>query len=305
VGRVFGIAILLAVAAAIWGLLSASRGVLAWCLVAGYVAWPAVWALLKPIVTTPGDLLLFPTAPLGRVFPNPELLGVRMTGGRLQKLRTRATRSLASFVEIGLWPAAGLAGRTLHTVGTGSARVLRPHLGIYAAVSALFAVMLVGIRAWSGPSSAVTVATAALLMTLTARHLLWILSGEDFRRLLKRSSPNPYVTLVTLAVFDYIALVAITIVLRWRAGDGVDTHRAVAEARDLLALRHLTQLPKRADLSPLVVVLAVAVAAYWASLASQVLRFPAFRRDYDDRAWLNASWEWLRGLDDGVHGQVS
>ena len=63
---------------------------------------------------------------------------------------------------------------------------------------------------------------------------------------------------------------------------------AVAEGKDLLSLRHFTRLPARNDLSPAVVVLAAAVAAYYAALASQIIKVLDFRRDPDDRAWLAA-----------------
>jgi hypothetical protein len=275
---------LLVAVAVIWGLLSDP---LAWGLVIGYVVLGFLWV----IVRTAGEGfagLLAPGVPLGNPLPDLALLGSQPSGGRLDRLRTRAIRFLASFVEICLWPAAKSSGRSLHTVGTGSARVLHPRLGTYAVLSALLAVTLIGARAWSGPSIAVTVAAVALLMTLTARHLLWIVSGEDFRRLLKRSRPSPYRTLVTLAIFDFIAILAIVIVLRWKAGEAFDSHWAVAEGRDLISLRHLTRLPERADLSPLIVVLAVAVAAFWASVASQLFKVFGFRRDDDDRAWLAA-----------------
>ena len=272
----------------------------AWCIVVAYVMWPAVWLVVKPIVTAPGNLFM-PGAPLGNVFPDPELLGANPTGGRLHTLQTRVARWLASFVEIGLWPAAGLTGRTLHTVSTGSARVRYPRLGVYAVMSALFSVVLIGIRAWAGTSTAVEVAAVALLTTITARHLLWILSGENFRLLLKRSLPEPYVALVILAVFDYLALVAIAVVLRWKPGDRISLGTAVAESRYLLELRHLTNLLQQSQLSPVIVCLAVAAAAYWASLASQVFKFTSFRRDYDDRAWLAA----LTLKDEGSVDEVS
>jgi hypothetical protein len=129
-----------------------------------------------------------------------------------------------------------LTGRTLHTVSTGSARVRYPRLDVYAVMSALFSVVLIGIRAWVGTGIAVAVAAVALLTTITARHLLWILSGENFRLLLKRSLPEPYVALVVLAVFDYVALVAIAVVLRWKPGDRISLGTAVAESRYLLEL---------------------------------------------------------------------
>jgi hypothetical protein len=93
---------------------------------------------------------------------------------------------------------------------------------------------------------------------------------------------------VVLAVFDYIALVAIAMVLRWKPGDHISLATAVAESRYLLEVRHLTNLLHQSRLSLVVVCLAVAAAAYWASLASQVFKFTSFRRDYDDRAWLAA-----------------
>ena len=284
---IYGTVVLLAVAvvAAIATVLLAPRSFVAWCMVAAYVTWPVAWLAVKPILMAPFNLLM--PAPLGKIFPDPELLGVNLSGGRLRSLRTRATRRLASFVEFGLWPAAGLTGRTLHTVGTGSARVRYPRLGVYAVISAVLAVVLIGVRSWAPASSAVTVAAVGLLATITGRHLLWILSGEDFRLLLRRSLPDPYLALVVLAVFDYIALVAIAVVLRWEPGDGINLDRTVRETRDLVELRHLTKLPS-SDPSLVDVCLAVAVAAYWASLASQVVKFMSFRRGYDDRAWLAA-----------------
>jgi hypothetical protein len=106
--------------------------------------------------------------------------------------------------------------------------------------------------------------------------------------------------LVVLAVFDYIALVAVAVVLRWKAGDGISLATAVAESRYLLELRHLTNLFQQSGLSPVVVCLALAAAAYWASLASQVFKFTSFRRDYDDRAWLAALT-----LQEGSVGEAS
>ena len=279
-------------------LVAGPRWLAAWCVVVAYVMWPAVWPVAKLIVKVPVGVLM--PAPVGKVFPDPELLGVKPTWWQLEGLKTRVARWLASFVEIGLWPAAGLTGRTLHTVSTGSARIRYPRLGIYAVISAVFAVVLIGGRTWAGTSIAVTVAAIGLLTTITARHLLWILSGESFRLLLKRSLPDPYVALVVLAVFDYIALVAIAVVLRWKPGDRISLNLAIAESRDLLELRHLTNLLQQPGLSPVVVCLALAAAAYWASLASQVLKFTSFRRGYDDRAWLAALT-----LQEGSAGEAS
>jgi hypothetical protein len=262
------------------------RWLAAWCVVAVYVTWPAVWPWVKGVMSVSAGFLL--PIPAINVPRDPELLGVDLTAGRLSILKTRVIRWLASLVELGLWPAAGVTERTLHTVTTGSARVQTPRWGTYAVVSALFAFVLIGGRIWAGTSIAVTVAAIGLLATITARHLLWILSGNAFRLLLKRSAPNPYVALVVLAVFDYIALVAIAVVLRWQPGSRISLTTAVTESRYLLELRHLTNLLQQSDLSPVVVCLAVATAAYWASLASQVLKFTSFRRDYDDRAWVAA-----------------
>jgi len=258
----------------------------AWYIVVLYVTspvlWPWMWTGWKAMAG-----LLIPMQ-VGRVLPDPALLGGNLTGGRLNTLNIRVARRLESFIEFGLWPAAGLAGHSLHTMNSGSARVRYPWLGIYAVTSALFAIVLIGERIWAGTSIAVTVAAVGLLATITARHLLWILSGENFRSLLKRSGPDPYRTLVFLAVFDYIALVAIAVVLRWKPGDHISLAAAVAESRYLLEVRHLTNLLHQSKLSLVVVCLAVAAAAYWASLASQVFKFTSFRRDYDDRAWLAA-----------------
>jgi hypothetical protein len=267
-------------------LVAGPRWLAAWYIVVVYVTWPVFWPWVWMGWGAMAGVLI--PMQVGRVFPDPELLGGNLTGGRLNTLNIRVARRLASFIEFGLWPAAGLAGHTLHTVSTGSARMLRPQLGIYAVTSALFAVVLIGERIWADTSIAVTVAAVALLTTITARHLLWILSGENFRRLLKRSLPDPYVALVVLAVFDYIALVAIAVVLRWKPGDHISLAMAVAESRYLLEVRHLTNLLHQSKLSLVVVCLAVAAAAYWASLASQVFKFTSFRRDYDDRAWLAA-----------------
>jgi hypothetical protein len=262
------------------------RWLVAWFIVATYVSWPALWPVAKEVLFARSGFYL--PYQVGTVFPDPELLGGNPSGGRLNALTTRVARWLAWFIEIGLWPAAGLTRRTLHTVTTGSARLRSPRLTTYAVMSALCAIALIGIRAWTGNSIAVTVAALGLLATITARHLLWILSGANFRLLLKRSMPDPYVALVVLAVFDYIALVAIAVVLRWEPGDHVSLATAVAEGRYLLELRHLTKLLQLTGLSPVLVCLALASAAYWASLASQVFRFTSFRRDYDDRAWLAA-----------------
>jgi hypothetical protein len=267
-------------------LFAGPRWLAAWFIVAMYVSWPALWPMVKEILFARSDLYL--PRQVGTVFPDPELLGGNPPGGRLGVPRTRVARGLAWFIEIGLWPTAGFSHRSLHTVTTGSARLLHPRLTAYAVISALCAITLIGIRAWTGNGLAVTVAALGLLATISARHLLWILSGANFRLLLKRSMPDPYVALVVLAVFDYIALVAIAVVLRWKPGDHISLATAVAEGRYLLELRHLTSLLRLTGLSAVVICLALASAAYWASLASQVTKFTSFRRDHDDRAWLAA-----------------
>lgn len=63
----------------------------------------------------------------------------------------------------------------MHTVGTGSARVRYPRLGVYAVISALFGVLLIGGRIWAGTSIAVTVAAIGLLAMPKAAEAL-----EDF-----------------------------------------------------------------------------------------------------------------------------
>ena len=151
-------------------LVAGPRWLAAWYIVVVYVMWPVVWPWVWMGWRAMSGVLI--PVPAGRVFPDPELLGGNLTGGRLNTLNIRVARRLASFVEFGLWPAAGFGGRTLHTVSTGSARVRYPRLGIYAVVSALFAVVLIGERIWAGTSIAVTVAAVGLLATITARHLL-------------------------------------------------------------------------------------------------------------------------------------
>jgi hypothetical protein len=172
-------------------------------------------------------------------------------------------------------------------------------LGAYALLSAVFALSVLMLRALLGPSSAVTAVSVALLMTVTGRHLVWILSGADFPRLLRRSDSDPYRTLGLLALLDLIALLAIAILLlRWGSHDAFRLQWVPEEARDLLSLRHLTQLPHRAKTSVPVVLIALAAAAYYASLASQLYKWSAFRRDGDDLAWMSA----LRLLDRDVDG---
>jgi hypothetical protein len=225
----------------------------------------------------------------GRVLPDPGLLAARPSRSSFRKARTRTIELLASIAERGLWPASGISGGTLHTVGTGSARTVYPLLGWYAGLSALFAILLLGARAITGPELAVTVAAVSLLVTMSSRHLLWIVSGAEFPRLLRRSKPSPYRTLVVLAVFDGLALLAIAILLvRWTGDRAFAIEWVPAEAKDLVSLRHLTELPNREDLSPRLVIVALAAAAFFASLASQVYKFGAFRRDDDDNAWLGA-----------------
>jgi hypothetical protein len=262
--------------------------VLAWLIVAAYFALPRVWGLIVRHLYA--EIGLFFPVPLygGRFIPDPALIVSPPSGGALHRVRMQVSRVLIIFVEHALWPGAGLAGHTLHTVVTGSARVLRPRLWVYALMSAVLGSALIGLRALLGPAAAIIVATLALLCTVTARHALWLLSGEDFRRLLRRSSTNPYVTLVMLAFFDFVALTFIAFILRWPKGEDFEPRRLVTEGSHLIVLRHLTRVLDRADLSPVVVLLAIAVAAYWAALAGQLVKVTAFRRDSDDRAWVAA-----------------
>ena len=165
-----------ALVAAVWGLLSTSGDALAWVLVAAYCLLPVVWLVVGPAVMALPNLVI--PGPVGKVFPDPSLLEVPFSGGKFERVRIRLARFLARYAEVGLWPAGGLTGRSLHTISTGTARELWPSLPVYAVVSAILAGLLVGIRAWSGPSLAVSVATVGLLSTITARHLLWIVSGD-------------------------------------------------------------------------------------------------------------------------------
>jgi hypothetical protein len=266
---------------------------LAWVLVAVYCLWPLAWLFVKPVVMAPAQV--FMPMPLGKVFSDVSLLDVHVSGGALERIRTRLGRLLARFAEVGLWPAGGITGRTLHTVTTGTARELHPLLAAYAVVSAILAWLLVALRGWTGPSLAVSVATLGLLATITARHVLWIVSGDGFRLLLRRSRPYPLATLVRLAAFDCLALVGIATVIRWTGDATFSTQRVTDAGTDLFSLRHVTRLTERSDLSPLLVALAAAVTAYWTSLAGQVIKFPAFKRSFDDRAWVAALWlDWGR-----------
>ena len=85
-------------------LVAGPRWLAVWCIVVAYVTWPAFWLAVKQ-VGDPGVLMPFPR---GKVFPNPELLGVNLTGGWLHTLKTRVARWFAWFVEIG--PGSSSAG---------------------------------------------------------------------------------------------------------------------------------------------------------------------------------------------------
>ena len=62
-------------------------------------------------------------------------------------------------------------------------------------------------------------------------------------------------TLVTLAVFDCLALVGIATVVRWTGGEAFHPRRVVDAGTDLFSLRHVTRLTARSDLSPLLIAL--------------------------------------------------
>ena len=270
-------------------------GLLVWLGAVGFdraIAWTVlVGYVLVPIAYIPDASAMrrrFLGEPHGYVHPNPGVLLVRARGTRLLRLRRWVTRYLASPIETALWPAAHFSKRTLHTVGTGSARALRPRLAAYAITSALLAVSLLGLRWALGSHVAITAAASALLLTLMARHVLWLVSGADFVRLLNRSLGRPYLTLTLLAGFDYVALLAIAILLlRWHPGTSIHIDWLWLETRDILALRHLTQLLHR-SLSPAVIAVALASAAYYTSLAAHLVRFRSFAREDEDKAYVAA-----------------
>jgi hypothetical protein len=207
----------------------------------------------------------------------------------LQAARWRTVHILARITEIGLWPAWLIAGNTMGSVLPSSSGALRPRLVAYAAVSAVAATILLGVRAASGPGFGITFVALAVLATLTARHVAWLISGAEFPRLLRRSEGAPYLTLGQLAVFDFVALLALAIILlRWRTAAAFQPGWLLAEARDLMSLRHIMDLRSRSDLSPVLVVVALSVAAYWSSVAGQLVKVQSFRRNDDDRIWVAA-----------------
>jgi hypothetical protein len=272
---------------------------IAWTLLVGYVLFPIAYI---PDATAMRRRFL--GEPHGYVHPNPGVLLVRAHGTRLLRWRRTVTRYLAPLIEVAVWPAAHFSKRTLHTVGTGSARALRPRLAAYAITSALLALALVGLRWALGSNVAITAAASALLVALMARHVLWLVSGGDFVRLLKRSLGRPYLTLALLAGFDYVALLAIAILLlRWHAGANIHLGWLWLETRDILALHHLTQLLHR-SLTPAVVAVALASAAYYTSLAAQLVRFQSFARDDEDKAYV-AAMLLAQGDKDAAEGWLS
>jgi hypothetical protein len=83
----------------IWGFLSNLGGIVAWCLLVGYVVSVALW----PLVQLVGEAfvgLINPHEPMRGALPDPALLGSPPPGGWIDKLRRRTIRWLASFVEI-------------------------------------------------------------------------------------------------------------------------------------------------------------------------------------------------------------